>query len=156
MHSIMSSVPRNGRGKRRRRRKENRGRGKKGEGEIEGLKPFINQFAANWQHPPTMTAADRGQAHTIARTLCTPGVITNPSIKMISVSASRTRGCVSRSHSCFLLRPSWLQTTLQELQLERDGVPLPLLQPLTLFRKWRNKIPSVCRLLGWAGDKKAG
>lgn len=35
----------------------------------DGLKAFISQFGANWQHPPSMEAADGGQTHTITHAL---------------------------------------------------------------------------------------
>jgi hypothetical protein len=72
----MSSVPRN-EGEREEEEKRKQRKRKKGGGD-EGLKPFINQFAANWQYPPSTVAADGGQTHTITRSLCTPGVITKP------------------------------------------------------------------------------
>lgn len=57
------------------------GEGGDGEGEKEeekeekrggggdGLKAFISQFGANWQHPLSMEAADGGQTHTITHAL---------------------------------------------------------------------------------------
>lgn len=71
------------------------------------------------------------------------------SIKLIRVCACRTRGCISRSHSCFLLMPSWLPTELEELRLKRSCVSTPLSASNLTSKAGKQDAKCVLLAAGW-------